>query len=80
MAKTKRITKDEFLKAFALFSMAAEHYTKAREFETALADMLGYDDTYLGCISDECIDGGDFNRAMKKEGFTVIPNQKKPKK
>jgi len=78
MAETKKfITKDQRLKAFALFSMAADHYAKAREFEDALAELLGYEDSYLGHISDECIDGGNFDSALKKEGFLVVANPKR---
>lgn len=80
MAETKKITKDQHIRALALFTMAAEHYAKAREFETALHDMLGYDDSgYCGCISDEMSDGGNFERGLKKEGFVVVADKPKRK-
>lgn len=79
MAETnKTITPDQRLKAFALFTMAANHYAKALEFESAVAELLGYDETYSGCISDEMIAGGDFDRGLKKEGFVVKAPAKKP--
>jgi hypothetical protein len=80
MADKKIITPDTRLKAFALFSMAHDHYAKAAEFETALAEMLGYTDNYSGCISDEMVNGGNFERALKNEGFEVrAPAKKKGK-
>jgi hypothetical protein len=81
MAETKKtITPDEKLKAFALFSMAADYYAKGREFEEALAEMLGYDDgTYCGCLSDELMDGRNFDRGLKNEGIEVTVPAKKRK-
>jgi hypothetical protein len=81
MAETKKtITPDQRLKAFALFSMAVDHYAKMREFETAIGELLGYDEDdsgYLGCLSDEIYDGGNFSRGLKKEGFVVKAPAKK---
>lgn len=80
MAETKKfITPDQRLKAFALFSMGTDHYAKAREFEEALAEMLGYteDGVYCGCISDEMVDGGNFDRGLKREGFEIKKATKK---
>lgn len=83
MAKTEKIiTPDTRLKAFALFSMAADHYQKAHEFETAIAEMLGYeaDGGYCGCISDEMCNGRNFDRGLKNEGFVVKAPAKKAKR
>ena len=80
MADTKKtITPDQRLKAFALFSMAVDHYSKMREFETALGELLGYDEdeNYLGCLSDEIYDGGNFTRGLKREGIVVQAPAKK---
>ena len=77
----KPITKEQKLKAFALFTMASNHYARAREFEQALSELLGYseqDSYYCGCISDEMQDGGNFARGLKNEGFVVVDD--KPKK
>jgi hypothetical protein len=76
MAETKKtITPDQKLKAFALFSMAVDHYAKMREYEIAMGELLGYDEDdsngYMGCLSDEIYDGGNFDRGLKREGFVV---------
>jgi hypothetical protein len=76
MAETKKkITKEQRLQAFALFTMARTHFAKAREFEAAIGELLGYPEEdlgYLGCISDEMQeDRGNFDRALKREGFEV---------
>lgn len=80
MADKKIITSDQRLKAFALFSMAADHYAKAAEFENAISEMLGYTDQYCGCLSDEMVNGGNFDRGLKNEGFEVKAPAKKPKR
>lgn len=68
----KSITADTRLKAFALFTMAHNHYERAREFEQAVADLLEIEDgPYCGCISDEMCGGGNFDRGLKNEGFEV---------
>lgn len=77
----KTITADTRLKAFALFTMAHDHYQRAREFEQAVADLLDVEDgPYCGCISDEMCDGGNFDRGLKNEGFVVAPTPKKAKR
>lgn len=80
MAETKKtITKEQRLQAFALFTMAVNHFTKAREFEQALGDLLGYpedDGGYLGCLSDEMQEGGSFDRGLKREGFVVAKSKR----
>lgn len=51
--KSKTITDETRLMAFALFTMAQQHALKCREFETQLSELLGYEDTWAGCLSDE---------------------------
>jgi len=78
----KPITKEQKLKAFALFTMANNHYARAHEFEAALSELLGYpeeDSYYCGCISDEMQSGGNFERGLKREGFVVVPDKSKKK-
>lgn len=76
----KPITKERRLQAFALFTMARMTYAKAHEFEASLGELLGYpeeDLNYLGCISDELQDGGNFDLGMKREGFVVVDKTKR---
>ena len=81
MSETKKIITPEMrLQGFALFTMAVNHFQKAREFEAALGETLGYaeeDLGYLGCISDEMQDGGNFDRGLKREGFTVTKSKQR---
>lgn len=80
MSETKKIITPEIrLQAFALFTMAATTYAKAREFEAALGELLGYPEEelqYLGCLSDEIQDGCKFDSALKREGFVVTKSKK----
>jgi len=73
LATGKRaIKKAIHLQARGLFALAHSHARKAREAEDALANLLGYRDGYCGCISDEVYEArGDFDGAMRREGFTV---------
>jgi hypothetical protein len=81
MADTvRKISANKHLQARGLFVLASTHYRKAREAETMMAELLGFDDTYCGCLSDECVDGGDFDAGMKKEGFVVIDPKRKMKR
>ena len=83
MAEKKTITPEQRLKAFALFTMAVDHYAKMREFEIAMGELLGYDEDdsdYLDCLSDEIYDGGNFTRGLKREGFVVQAPAKKAKR
>ena len=82
MSEKKPITKEQKLKAFALFTMASNHYARAREFEQALSELLEYPDEdgyYCGCISDELQDGSNFERGLKNEGFVVVADKTKKK-
>jgi hypothetical protein len=82
MAETKKwISSETHLMGLALFSMARDHYLKAKEFETALAELLEYEDeSYCGCISDQFFeDNGSFARGLKNENIGVRAPPKKPR-
>lgn len=72
---TKTVSADTKLKALALFTMAAEHYKKMREYEIALSTLLGYPEDahniYCGCISDAIYNNESFQPAFENEGFVV---------
>lgn len=68
----RKLSSEDYLKAFALWTMAARHYAKCREFESALADILGYEDVYCGCVSDQILEpNGSFDVGLKGEKFYV---------
>ena len=80
MANTKTISSNTNLQALGLFTLARSHYKKYREYESALGELLGIEDTsYLGCISDEIYDNGNFAAGMQKENFVVAKPKPKPK-
>lgn len=73
----KTITKDESLKLLGLFTLAAEHYAKSREFEFAMNRALGKEPNDQGYLSD-AIYASDtpktaehFYEALGREGFMV---------
>lgn len=70
-----RISADNKLRAFALFTMAREHARKRDEFEVQMIKVLGvYDpgETYAGCLSDAISADADFEAAFANEGFYVL--------
>jgi hypothetical protein len=77
MAKeTKTIDWNTSLAARGLFTLAAEHYRKCRDYEIALGELLGIDDGngYLGCMSDELYSGSpDFDRGLKRSDIKASP-------
>jgi len=75
MAKSKKISQQKYLQSLALFTMAHNHYTRGKEYEAELGELLGYEDSYLNHISDEIFDGGDLKKALAKEGFAIIPKR-----
>ncbi len=79
MSKPKKtITPGVNLTALALFTMAQKHYQQSRAFETQLSELLGYEDTWCGALSDEIYDpAGRFEVGMKKDGFVVQPVKRK---
>lgn len=81
MTEKKTITAETRLMAFALFTMSAKHYEKAREFETQMLEVLGVADDFCSHISDAIYGGaGGFDKAMEREGFVVRARQKKTAK
>ena len=69
--KRKKLTKREFLICLGLFTLAQQHYKKSREFEVALSKALGYDDSYMGHISDAILDELELEEALQKEGILL---------
>ena len=77
--KTKKISHSTYMQCLAFFTVASKHYAKAKEMELEMIEMLGYDDNYAGCISDEIYDGGSFDAGLKREQILVEPKKAKPK-
>jgi hypothetical protein len=69
----KTIDRDTYLKAQGLFHLSQRHYQKAAEFEKSLSQLLGYEDVYCGCISDELMDAdhGTLDSGLKREKIEV---------
>ena len=82
MAQPKKtITPEVRLMAFALFTMAQQHARQSRTFETQLSELLSYEDTWAGAISDEIYDpNGRFEVGLKKDGFAVRPTPKRKRR
>ena len=82
MAKT--ITERQRLEAFALYTMAINHYAKCREFERGVADILGRTeglDEFNEWVSDGIFgyDAGrsmPFDQVLKNAGIAVRPVKK----
>lgn len=73
------ITRDEYLKALALFTMAHEHYVKSGTFGEALNRIIMTEpEKYPGGHVDDAIysDGrssvDDFDEALRREGIKVV--------
>jgi hypothetical protein len=56
--------------ARGLFELARANYLRCRESEAALLELLGYED-YADTISDQLYGDGNFDKAMKQEGFVI---------
>lgn len=78
--KPAKISHQKYIQALALFTVSHKHYSKAREMELELVELLGYDDNYCGCISDEIYDGGNFDSGLKREQIAVEPKKAKAKR
>jgi hypothetical protein len=71
----KTITRDQYLQALALFTMATEHARKGREFEEALARLFGKERHEIDGFSDAIYGGPQyahpFDELLKREGFIL---------
>lgn len=73
----KTISKGESLKLLALFTLATDHYAKAREAEFAMNEALGKNANDQGHLSDAIYardaghSSGEFYSALRQEGFTT---------
>lgn len=74
----KEITRDEYLRALALFTMAHQHYVDSGRFAMALNKIImATPEKYPGGHVDDAIycDGpgtvGDFDEAIKRDGIVV---------
>lgn len=69
------IDNDTRLKALGLFTLAQEHAQKAREFEAALARLLGREGDTIDRFSDALYGGPKWNKPfdelLRLEGFEV---------
>jgi len=76
--KQKTIDHKTYLMALGLFTLAHRHYREGERYLAALAEMLGYDENYAGCISDIMFDERpDFDDALAAEGFIVRKAKKR---
>lgn len=76
MKERKTISQDTYLKVIGLYTIAHQHYTKCREFERAMLDILGLEDQ--GCVCDEIYSDqpwskSEFDKGLQNDGFTVEP-------
>jgi hypothetical protein len=83
----KAITEQQRLEAFALYTMANQHYARCREYERAASEIIGITDgEYNEQISDGIYgyDAGrplPFDEVLKRAGIVVTKPQKTgPKK
>lgn len=80
MPSKKTISRETHLMALALFTMAQKNVAQTRAIEIQLSELLGYEDTWCGCLSDEIYDpNGRFDVGLKKDGFAVAASKKKRK-
>lgn len=77
----KTITEEERLQAFALYTMAIQHYATVREFERGIARVLNDDEEFNETVSD-AIYGNDPGAAPSFDTVLRDANIKvaKPKK
>jgi|CXWL01.1.fsa_nt_gi hypothetical protein len=75
--KMRRLSRADYLRALALFTMANQNYLRADQYGDELAATLGLKDNYSNNISDAWLNkGADFDVALKADGFLV--SGKKP--
>lgn len=76
MREPRTITRDTYLKALGMFTIANQNYTLAREIQLRMAAMLGLEDG--NCVDDEVYSSEtasvrDFDEALGKEKISVEP-------
>lgn len=69
--KKKILTYNDYLKALGLYTLVENCYSEGQKYELALAKFLGYDETYMGHISDSFFDSRPFEDALKEEGVEI---------
>ena len=71
MTKKKTISRDDYLKAFALFTMARNHADEAERYNSVLANLLDVDQ--YGHVADAIWEHGrgDFDEALKRAEIEV---------
>ena len=70
--KMRRLSRADYLRALALFTMANQNYLRADQYGDELAGTLGLKDNYSNNISDAWLNkGADFDAALKADGFLV---------
>jgi hypothetical protein len=73
----KKMSRDTYLKALGLFTLAHEHSLKAYEFESALKRLLGAGEEVagdFGHVSDELYSSDekvDFDEALRRANYFV---------
>lgn len=82
----KKISYEQKMQAFALYTLASNHYEKAREMEAAASEIFGSEPgEYHDMISDGLYgyDAGkplSFDQVVKNAGIIVAPPRKKKKR
>lgn len=78
MTEKRKISRDEYLRALALFVCANDHYMRSRQFEAELAKLVGDpgESHYCGFISDalyidDKVSASDFDTALKQSSIEV---------
>lgn len=74
MSEQRKLTEDEYLRAYALFCMAKEYYEKSRYFEESMNEvLLGVASFSHGHVSDAIVSFREmtFTKALQLDGFDV---------
>ena len=67
--KVRWISKDDYLKALALFTMGNRHYVEGSKYERALMKHLGITDEFSSHLGGAILgDDPDFDEALAKDG------------
>jgi hypothetical protein len=76
------ITPQQRLEAFALYTLALQHYAKVREFERGIARALDHDEEFVDHVSDAIYGGNDstFDEILENAGYIVRPQKRKARR